>query len=86
MMAGMPLLRSLNVATASPLQIGPRRVMTAIGKRPVAERVNVMPLGLAGDEQADLSVHGGLSKAVYAYPVEHFPFWQTVRAQARVAP
>ena len=43
------------------------------------------PLGLAGDEQADLSVHGGLSKAVYAYPKAHYAFWQTVRAQARVS-
>ena len=42
-------------------------------------------MGLAGDEQADLSVHGGLGKAVYAYPVEHYGFWQTVRAQAKVA-
>jgi MOSC domain-containing protein YiiM len=45
----------------------------------------VGPLGLTGDEQADLSVHGGLSKAVYAYPHEHYAFWQTVRAQARAA-
>ena len=45
--------------------------------------VEVRPLGLAGDEQADPSVHGGLAKAVYAYPVEHYPFWQTVRAQAQ---
>ena len=42
-------------------------------------------MGLEGDEQADLSVHGGLSKAVYAYPSEHFAFWRTVRAQAQVA-
>ena len=43
-------------------------------------------LGIEGDEQADLTVHGGPSKAVYAYPSEHYPFWQTVRAQAGVAP
>jgi MOSC domain-containing protein YiiM len=36
-------------------------------------------LGLAGDEQADLSVHGGLSKAVYALPSEHLPWWQAQR-------
>jgi MOSC domain-containing protein YiiM len=45
----------------------------------------VRPLGLEGDEQADPSVHGGLTKALYAYPIAHYPFWQTVRAQARVA-
>jgi len=85
MMARMPSLRSVNVATARPMHIGGRSVMTAIGKQPAEGAVAVRPLGLEGDEQADLSVHGGLSKAVYAYPVEHYPFWQTVRAQAKAA-
>jgi MOSC domain-containing protein YiiM len=76
---------SVNLAKAQPVQIGQRRVLTAIGKRPADGPVSVRPLGLEGDEQADLSVHGGLSKAVYAYPAEHFTFWQTVRAQARVS-
>jgi len=63
-----------------------KSVLTAIGKRAVEGSVAVRALGLEGDEQADLSVHGGLSKAIYAYPSEHYPFWQTVRAQASVAP
>jgi MOSC domain-containing protein YiiM len=71
--------RTRNVA------IGGRLVATAIAKLPVAGRVAVGPLGLAGDEQADLARHGGLSKAVYAYPQAHLAFWQTVRAQARQA-
>lgn len=63
--------------------------MTGIGKRSVSgldqvRPIEVKPLGLAGDEQADLTVHGGLSKAVYAYPHEHYAFWQTVRSQAKV--
>ena len=78
-------LLSVNVANAREIDIDGRAVLTAIGKRSVAGPVAVRSLGLAGDEQADLSVHGGLSKAVYAYPSEHLPFWQTVRAQARVA-
>ncbi|MBC7940957.1 MAG: MOSC domain-containing protein [Chitinophagaceae bacterium] len=78
-------LLSVNVARASAVQIGGRRVMTAIGKRAVAGPVAVGRLGLQGDEQADLSVHGGVSKAVYAYPQAHYAFWQTVRAQAKVA-
>ena len=76
---------SLNVARAAPVAINGRKVMTAIGKRPVEGLRLVQPLGIEGDEQADLSVHGGLSKAVYAYPSEHYPFWNTVRAQAQVA-
>lgn len=78
-------IHSLNIAAARPVEIKGRKVMTAIGKRPVAGPVAVHALGLEGDEQADPSVHGGLSKAVYAYPSEHYPFWQTVRAQARAA-
>jgi MOSC domain-containing protein YiiM len=41
--------------------------------------VAVEALGLAGDEQADLTVHGGLAKAVYAYPTEHYGFWRERR-------
>jgi MOSC domain-containing protein YiiM len=78
-------LLSLNVSLARPMHIAGREVLTGIGKRPATGRVAVGALGLAGDEQADLSVHGGPGKAVYAYPFEHYPFWQTVRAQARVA-
>lgn len=83
-------LLSINTARASHLSIDGREVLSAIGKRAVStlaapERVAVKPLGIDGDEQVDNSAHGGLSKAVYAYPVEHYPFWQTVRAQAKVA-
>jgi len=59
--------------------------LTAIGKTAVEGPVAVGRLGLASDEQADLSVQGEISNAVYAYPSEHLPFWQTVRAQAGVA-
>ena len=61
---------------------GGRTVLTAIHKTPVVGPVDVRALGLLGDEQADLSVHGGLEKAVYAYPQEHYPFWQEQRARA----
>ena len=80
-----PTVLSVNISRAEARQIDGRAVLTAIGKRSVAGPVGVQPLGLAGDEQADLTVHGGLSKAVYAYPSEHLAFWQTVRAQAGVA-
>jgi MOSC domain-containing protein YiiM len=76
---------SVNTAVAEVRSIQGRKVATAIGKRPVPGRIAVQALGLAGDEQADLSVHGGLRKAVYAYPAQHYAFWQTVRAQARVS-
>lgn len=86
MIAAMPYrLLSVNVSLAREVEINGRKVMTGIAKRSVSHPVAVRPMGLEGDEQADLSVHGGLPKAVYAYPSEHYPFWQTVRAQARVA-
>jgi MOSC domain-containing protein YiiM len=75
----------VNTGRARPTQINGRGVLTAIHKSAVQGPVAVAALGLAGDEQADLSVHGGLSKAVYAYPHEHYTFWQTVRAQAQVS-
>ena len=50
-------------------------VTTAIFKKPVDGRVKVGDLNLEGDAQADLRVHGGWSKAVYAYPSEHYEFW-----------
>ena len=78
----MKRLLSLNVARSTPANINGRRVMTAIAKRPVEGALAVLALGLEGDEQADLSVHGGPSKAIYAYPSEHYAFWQTVRSQA----
>ena len=79
------MLQSVNVGLAREVEISGRKVLSAIGKHAVAGPVEVRPLGLVGDEQADLSVHGGLSKAVYAYPAEHYAFWQTVRAQAQVS-
>lgn len=79
-------LASVNVALARAQEIGGRPVMTGFFKQPLAGAVAVRTLGLAGDEQADLSVHGGPAKAVYAYPLEHYPVWQTLRAQAGAAP
>ena len=79
-------LLSLNTACVEHFTATSGQVLaSAIRKRPRHGPVAVGAMGLAGDEQADLSVHGGLSKAVYAYPQEHLAFWQTVRGQAQVA-
>lgn len=55
-------------------------VASAINKKPVSSLnlptpVEIKLLGVVGDEQADLSVHGGLEKAIYVYPIEHYSFW-----------
>jgi MOSC domain-containing protein YiiM len=51
-------------------------VKTGIFKEPVAGPVTISKLNLAGDKQADLTVHGGFEKAVYAYPAEHYEHWR----------
>lgn len=78
----MTSVLSVQVGTARRLKIGERSILSAYGKQPVAGAVPVLPLGLLGDEQADLSIHGGLEKAVYAYPSEHYAYWQDARRQA----
>ena len=55
-------------------------VASAIHKQSISRlaspaRVEITRLGVAGDEQADLSVHGGIEKAIYVYPIEHYAFW-----------
>lgn len=81
------MIEVINVCTgvASRVLIDGRQVLTGIRKRPREGDVAVRTLGLEGDEQADKTVHGGISKAVYGYLAEHLAFWQTVRAQARRA-
>jgi MOSC domain-containing protein YiiM len=80
-LAALQLL-SVQVGSARRMKIDGRSVLTASAKQNVTGSVPVMPLGLFGDEQADLSIHGGLEKAVYAYPSEHYAFWQNARQQA----
>lgn len=71
-------MRVVSVNAGAPREIEWRgkRVSTAIFKSPVPGRVKVGRLNVAGDRQADLSVHGGPEKAVYAYPAEHYAFWR----------
>jgi MOSC domain-containing protein YiiM len=72
-------LAGVQVAQARKVLISGRSILTGIHKTAVEGPVAVGALGLEGDEQADLSVHGGLDKAVYAYPAEHYPFWRALR-------
>lgn len=72
---------SVQIGSARKVQIAGRSVLTAIFKTPVQNRVTVQALGLQGDEQADPTVHGGLDKAIYAYPWEHYGFWQVARQE-----
>ena len=68
-------LRSINVSAAVQVMHQGELVSTGIFKKPVAGPVAVESLGLAGDQQADLRHHGGVDKAVYGYPWEHYGHW-----------
>lgn len=77
--AAGPLVELVSVNVAMPARLGLRRgveVVSGIAKRPVAaETLWLDRVNLEGDGQADLEVHGGPDKAVYAYPSEHLPAW-----------
>jgi len=68
---------SLNVAVPRTVVWKDHEVRTGIFKEPVEGPVMMRRLNLDGDRQADLTVHGGPDKAVYAYPSEHYPLWKS---------
>jgi MOSC domain-containing protein YiiM len=69
-------LLSVNVGLPREVESQGRLVRTSIFKSPVEGPVRVATLNLDGDQQSDLAVHGGVHKAVYAYPSEHYDYWR----------
>jgi MOSC domain-containing protein YiiM len=67
---------SVNVGVPRDVMRKGELTRTAIYKDPVSGPVPIRKLNLAGDRQADPTVHGGVNKAVYGYPVEHYSFWR----------
>jgi MOSC domain-containing protein YiiM len=67
---------SVNVGLPREIVWQGKAVTTGIFKQPVEAPVMLNTLNLDGDKQADLSVHGGVHKAVYAYPSEHYDYWR----------
>ncbi len=70
---GEARVRSIQVGRVAPL--GPRGVSSAYVKHAIDGPVAVTAMGLVGDEQADLTVHGGPDKAVYGYAAAHYAAW-----------
>jgi MOSC domain-containing protein YiiM len=64
------------VSKAKTFLVPGREVSTGIFKDPIVGKVALRTLNLDGDEQADLTVHGGVDKAVYTYPSEHYSYWR----------
>ena len=81
---------SINIGKVAPLFVkegeATHRVVSGIRKQSLSAPAHVAPLGIAGDEQADLTVHGGLDKAVYLYPLEHYAFWNDARERVLKQP
>jgi MOSC domain-containing protein YiiM len=69
-------LISLNVGIPRQVTYKSELVTTGIFKEPIHHRTILRKLNLDGDKQADLTVHGGLDKAIYSYPAEHYGYWQ----------
>jgi MOSC domain-containing protein YiiM len=71
-------MKLISVCVGEPREVDwkGKPVSTGIFKQPVDGRVMMRSLNLDGDRQADLTVHGGVEKAVYAYPMEHYPYWR----------
>ena len=67
---------SINVGLLRAIKRRGKTITTSIFKSPVAGRVFVNRLNVVGDQQSDLTVHGGVDKAVYVYPSEHYAFWR----------
>ena len=74
-LCGLKLL-SLNVGLPRQVRFQDGIVTTGIFKEPIRGRVRLRKLNLDGDRQADLRVHGGVDKAIYAYPGEHYSYWR----------
>jgi len=70
-------LLSVNVGLPREVEWKGKIVRTSIFKTPVVGRVRVAKLNVNGDQQSDLTVQGGIDKAVYAYPSEHYSFWRS---------
>src|SRR5215510_12206880 len=75
-MHSMPALVSVNVGVPREVSYRGKTVMTSIWKQPVEGRVAVRGVNVAGDEQADREVHGGVDKAIYAYSREDYEWWE----------
>ena len=73
-----PKILSINVSLPEEIDFEGQKVTTGIFKEPIEGRIMLRTLNLDGDKQADLTVHGGPDKAVYAYPIEHYEFWRKV--------
>jgi MOSC domain-containing protein YiiM len=73
--AALGMIESVNVGAPRAVSWAGRKVRTGIWKAPVEGRIAVAGVNLDGDGQADLRVHGGPDKAVYAYAVEDYDWW-----------
>lgn len=83
----MPKVISVNIGVPAAIDETTRKrriVYSGIIKHPAEGPVAVRQLNLDGDKQADLTVHGGVNKAAYVYPSEHYEFWRAIYPQMKL--
>ena len=79
-------IHSIQIGKAKDVFYMGQDIRTGIYKKQTDGPVRVTKLKLEGDEQADLRVHGGVDKAVYAYPLEHYEWWKTEKPEKEFGP
>ncbi len=77
---------SINISGLRDVSFGGQTITTGFFKEPVQGSVQVRELGIVGDAQGDLTVHGGLDKAVYIYPNEHYSAWEKLLGDTALPP
>ncbi len=81
-----PTILSVCVSRAKYVRHQCDEILTGIFKEPVEGKIALTTLNLDGDQQADLTVHGGVDKALYVYPSEHYPFWKQELPEVNLHP
>ena len=66
---------SINISEPKKIIFNGKELITSIYKKPIEGSIEVTDVGLVGDRQADMKVHGGYDKAVYAYSYKHYQTW-----------
>ncbi|MDH3759567.1 MAG: MOSC domain-containing protein [Gammaproteobacteria bacterium] len=79
-------LQSLNISRSKAIFHKGEEVQTGIFKAPAKGPLMARTLGIEGDEQADLVLHGGIDKAVYAFPSEHYSYYQNILSEEPYSP
>ena len=69
---------SINIGKPKEMNWKGKRTISGIYKSPTEKKVFVSSTNIEGDGQGNLKIHGGIDKAIYVYPFEHYEYWKTI--------